>query len=108
MGNSGLQANMEIIFHSHASKTHFHTKGWAPSLILKVRVYGTRKWPIGHSEFPRASESLTVKGSAFDMEMIFHSYANEIHFHKQGCALDLILKVRVFETRNCALHIFIN
>ena len=37
--------NMEMIFHSHANKTHFHKKGCAPSLILKVRVFGTRKWP---------------------------------------------------------------
>ena len=36
----------EIIFHSHANKIHFHKKGWAPNLILKVRVFGTRKWPI--------------------------------------------------------------
>ena len=34
---------MEIIFHSHVNKTHFHKKGCAPSLILKVRVFGTRK-----------------------------------------------------------------
>ena len=39
--------DMEIIFHSYANKTHFHKKGCAPSLILKVRVFGTRKWPIG-------------------------------------------------------------
>ena len=38
--------DMEITFHSHANKTHFHKKGCAPSLILKVRVFGTRKWPI--------------------------------------------------------------
>ena len=38
---------MEIIFHSHANKTYFHKKGCAPSLILKVRVFGARKWPIG-------------------------------------------------------------
>ena len=37
---------MEIIFHSQANKTHFHKKGCAPKLILKVRVFGTRKWPI--------------------------------------------------------------
>ena len=42
---------MEIIFHSHANKTHFHKKGCAPSLILKVRVFGTRKWPILESFF---------------------------------------------------------
>ena len=38
--------DVKIIFHSHANKTHFHKKGCAPSLILKVRVFGTRKWPI--------------------------------------------------------------
>ena len=37
---------MEITFHSHANKTHFHKKGCELSLILKVRVFGTRKWPI--------------------------------------------------------------
>ena len=39
---------MEMIFHSHANKTHFHTeKGCAPGLILKVRAFGTpRKWPL--------------------------------------------------------------
>jgi len=26
-----------------------------------------------------------LKCSAFDMEMIFHSYANKTHFHKKGC-----------------------
>ena len=41
--------DMEIIFHSHANKTHFHEKGCALGLILKVRVFGTRKWPIGIS-----------------------------------------------------------
>ena len=38
--------DMEIIFHSHANKTHFHKKGCAPNLILKVRGFGTRKWSI--------------------------------------------------------------
>ena len=37
---------MEITFHSHANKPYLHNKGCAPSLILKVRVFGTRKWPI--------------------------------------------------------------
>ena len=37
---------MEIVFHSHTNKTYFHKKGCSPSLILKVRVFGTRKWPI--------------------------------------------------------------
>ena len=40
-----------------------------------------------------------VKCSTFDMEMILHSHANKSHFHKKGCALGLILIVRVFKTR---------
>ena len=41
-----FKTDMEIIFHSHANETHLHKRGCAPSLILKVRVFGTRKWPI--------------------------------------------------------------
>ena len=39
---------MELTFHFHANTTHFHKKGCALGLILKVRVFGTRKWPIIH------------------------------------------------------------
>ena len=39
-----------------------------------------------------------VKCLAFDKEMIFHSHANKTHFHKKGCSLDLILKVRVLNS----------
>ena len=37
---------MEMIFHSYANTTHFHKKGCALGLILKVGVFGTRTWPI--------------------------------------------------------------
>ena len=43
--------DMPMIFHSHANKAHFHKKAWALGLILKVRVFGTRKWPIGSKSF---------------------------------------------------------
>ena len=38
--------DIEMIFHSHANKTHFHKKDCGLGLISKVRVFGTRKWPI--------------------------------------------------------------
>ena len=38
--------DMNIIFYSRANKTHFHKKGFALSLVLKARVFGTWKWPI--------------------------------------------------------------
>ena len=40
--------DMKMSFYSHANKTHFpQNKGFALSLTLTVRVFGTRKWPIG-------------------------------------------------------------
>ena len=41
---------MEIIFHSHANKTHFHKKGCTRGLTLKMKVLGTQKWPIEQTE----------------------------------------------------------
>ena len=34
----------------HANKTNFHKKGFALGLVLRVRVFGTRKWPINFGE----------------------------------------------------------
>ena len=39
--------DVKMIFNYEANKTHFHNKGFALSLVLKVRFFGTRKWPIG-------------------------------------------------------------
>ena len=47
--------------------------------------------------FPGPLYQNEVKCSAFDVETIFHPHANKTHFHKKGCALSLILKVRVLE-----------
>ena len=38
--------DMKMSFNYDANKTHFHNKGFALSLVLKVRFFGTRKWPI--------------------------------------------------------------
>ena len=36
---------VEMSFNYDANKTHFHNKGFALSLVLKVKLFGTRKWP---------------------------------------------------------------
>ena len=38
--------DMKMVFYCDANKTHFHNKGFALSLVLKVRFFGTRKWPM--------------------------------------------------------------
>ena len=42
----GKAIDMRMIVHSHANKNHVHNKGFVLRLVLKVRVFGTRKWPI--------------------------------------------------------------
>ena len=37
---------MKIVFYSDANEAQYHKKGFTLSLVLKVRVFGTRKWPI--------------------------------------------------------------
>ena len=37
----GLTNKQWAIFHSHGNKTHFHKKGCAPSLILKVGFWNS-------------------------------------------------------------------
>ena len=37
---------VKMIFYYNANKTHFYKKGFTLGLVLRVRVFGTRKWPI--------------------------------------------------------------
>ena len=43
---------MKMSFNYDANKTYFHNKGFALSLVLKVRFFGTRKWPIDKAPIP--------------------------------------------------------
>ena len=51
---------MEMIFHSHANKTHFHKKGCALGLILKVMVFELRSGPFVFSFFHEISTEMDV------------------------------------------------
>ena len=35
--------DMKMIFYSHANKAHFHKEDFTLGLVVKVRVFGTRK-----------------------------------------------------------------
>ena len=49
-----------------------------------------------------------IKFSPFDKETVFHSHANKTPFHKKGCALGLILNVRVFAARSILLVLLVS
>ena len=46
-----LSLRYGMIFYSHANKIHFRKKGFALSPLLKVRVFGTRKWLIAEDKY---------------------------------------------------------
>ena len=79
-----------------------HLEPNKPPIATATDRCGGNTWLTLNRPFPSSPGPMyqnEVKCSAF-MEMIFHSHANKTHFHKKGCALGLILKVRVFETRS--------
>ena len=47
---------MKMSFNYNANKTHFHNKGSALSFVLKVRFFGTRKWPIDLKRTTKTTE----------------------------------------------------
>ena len=48
---------VKMSFNYDANKTHFHNKGFALSLVLKLRFFGTRKWPIPQAKMSPIPES---------------------------------------------------
>ena len=90
-----------LYYNGSAAKSHSTTTQYRQLRRLRLLglLLGTGKTNRPLPSSPRPLYQNVVKCSTFDMEMIFHSHANKNHFHKKGCALGLILKVKVFGTR---------
>ena len=43
----------------HSDETHYHKKGFLLSFVLKVRVFGTRKYPIGNASKTTINDQLS-------------------------------------------------
>ena len=103
---------MEMIFHSHASKTNFHKKGCALALILNVRVFGTRKWPIRLSPLENGKGGLFVfqgkkPGNEVDRAgLLCFSYKNRdfgaLSVTKRSCAAPISRVEPHISDRFCA------
>jgi len=65
----------KMIFHSHANKTHFHNKGFVLRLVLKVRIFVTREWPIAK---PVTYREHLLKGLIEDLQYV-EEYLNTPH-----------------------------
>ena len=70
-----------MIFHSHVNQTHFHKKACALGLILKVRLFGTRKWPITCLPFSLTSPSSLLKLPIIRLPTVICSPANMFFLH---------------------------
>ena len=86
---------MEIIFHSHANKTRFHKKGCAPSLILKVRGFGTRKWPINFS-FIDSTFLFLVVVVVFPLFFFLREKRFTINYHSRSACFQNICMNNVY------------
>ena len=56
---------VKMSFISMTIKNHFHINGFALNLALKVRLFGTRKWPVDLNSFI----ILRVKVQELNMEI---------------------------------------
>ena len=75
LSSSSSSSHRHHHHHHHHYRCHYHISGPFPS----------SPGPLFQNE---------GRCSAFDMEIIFHSHANNTYFHKKGCTPSLILKVR--------------
>jgi len=65
--------------------------GLRVSLVFGHAVVRTYLNPLFQSE---------AKCKAIDLKIIFYAHSNKNHFHNKGFTLILVLRVRVFGTRN--------
>ena len=101
-----IAIDMKMIFNSHVDKTHFHKKGFALSLVLKVRVCRTRKPPIaglsqctGHFTVILILESASESGNSlpyfFDL---IHSrvFPGSKPLNKRVGVLSYLITVKIY------------
>ena len=82
-----------MICYSHSNKTHFHKKGFALTLVLKVRIFETRKWPI----------FLTVLQSDLYFEFFLWLILNDELYSKRAFPVYIIL-VYIGNMVVCGIH----
>ena len=105
--------DMKIIFNYDANKTYFHNKGFALTLVLKVRFFGTRKWPIRTGKF--CPELVQIEGKTWNWNKrwLWRNGTRisvwNIPFRKTGVPfyiLRCLLKFSAWSTLTFVFHIF--
>ena len=92
-----IKVSYNLQYSSHLLKNTCHVTPPPSPLPTPQCWFTCHPFAIGHFEFPRSSVS--KRGWVLNLWMILYSHANKTRFHKNGCGLGLILKVRVFVTR---------
>ena len=76
--------DLKVIFHSHANKTHFHKKGFALGLILKVRDLRTRKGPISSKHILKKFYSSQQHSLLYRLRFWFRAWSRNSYGNVQS------------------------
>ena len=98
--------DMKMIFNYDANKTHFHNKGFALSLVLKVRFFGTRKWPIRLQNSLSFSCEHPNKSLGARAKVEYRHAVRLVHFAQKSPANTLHLEKLILRKKGlfCSLH----
>ena len=86
--------DMEMIFHSHANKSHFHKKSCALGLILRVRVFGLLQCDYNNQG------QLTIISTWSDV-ISLNCWRLDFHLVKCLSNCQFLLRITRFFTKSC-------
>ena len=69
---------VEMSFNYDANKTHFHNKDFALSLVLKVKLFGTRKWPVKKKRPTLNNPADSIPAKLFTVLIIYFFYSSNL------------------------------
>ena len=94
-------------------KNDFHNRGWAPTLVLKLKPGGTQKWPIDNLKWEAMCSGLKIMAGQWTMSTLNGILAGQKRHGCQSCRLLLLNNERTFlsvihnERKCCVSYIII-
>ena len=74
----------KLFFYCHANKTHLHNNVFAISLVWKVRVFGTRKWPVAWFMYSQPGYEELFKYSLLQTRLMSCAFSKLQFFNVKG------------------------
>ena len=74
----------KLFFYCHVNKTHLHNNVFAISLVWKVRVFGTRKWPVAWFMYSQPGYEELFKYSLLQTRLMSCAFSKLQFFNVKG------------------------